>query len=146
MPSAAPSDPHDLQRFVAAQDGVYVRALEELRGGAKRSHWMWFIFPQIEGLGRSEMARRYAIRSGEEADAYLRHEVLGPRLRECAAALLGVEGKTADDIMGFPDDLKLQSSMTLFAHVSGLGSVFHLVLQKFYRGQQDAETCHDGQR
>lgn len=139
MPAAA-HDPHDLQRFVAAQEGVHARALEELRRGSKRSHWMWFVFPQLDGLGRSEMARRYAIRSREEAAAYLRHEVLGPRLRECADALMGVEGKTAHDIMGFPDDLKLQSSMTLFAHISDLGSVFHRVLDKFFRGQQDAET------
>ena len=140
MNDCANNDPHDLQRFVAAQDGVYPRALEELRRGSKRSHWMWFVFPQIDGLGRSEMARRYAIRSREEARAYLRHEVLGPRLRECADALLGVEGKTADDVMGFPDDLKLQSSMTLFAHVSDLGSVFHRVLEKFYGGSPDAKT------
>ncbi len=140
MPDRPNTDPHDLQRFVAAQEGVYACALEELRCGSKRSHWMWFVFPQIDGLGRSEMARRYAIRSREEAAAYLRHEVLGPRLRECADALLGVEGKTADDIMGFPDDLKLQSSMTLFAHVSDLGSVFHRVLEKFFGGSPDAKT------
>ncbi len=140
MSPAAANDPHDLQRFVAAQDPVYAEALEELRRGAKRGHWMWFVFPQIQGLGRSEMAARYAVKSRSEAAAYLRHGILGPRLAECAAALMSVDGKTALEIMGFPDDLKLQSSMTLFAHVSAFGSVYHRVLEKYYKGSQDART------
>ncbi len=140
MTPDAVNDPHDLQRFVAAQEAVYADALEELRQGAKQGHWMWFVLPQLDGLGRSEMARRYAIKSREEAVAYLRDDTLGPRLAECAAALLSVEGKTAREIMGSPDDLKLQSSMTLFANVSELGSVFHRVLGRYYSGSQDAKT------
>ena len=129
-----------MQRFLDAQLGTFDGALRELRAGTKRGHWMWFVFPQIDGLGRSEMARTYAIKSRSEADAYLRHEILGRRLTECAEALLCVEGKSAHEIMGFPDDLKLQSSMTLFAHVSEFGSVFHRVLDKYFGGLQDAKT------
>lgn len=140
MKAMPPEDPHNLARFLDAQHGIYRQALGELRAGRKRGHWMWFIFPQIDGLGHSEMARNYAIKSRDEASAYLRHKVLGPRLSECAGALLEVGGRSAHEIMGFPDDLKLQSSMTLFAHVSELGSVFHRMLDKYYAGVQDART------
>ena len=108
-------DPFDLQRFVDAQHGVYESALREITQGQKRTHWMWFIFPQIDGLGSSPAARHYAIKSREEAEAYLRHPVLGPRLAECAEATLAVDSRTAREMFGSPDDLKLRSSATLFA-------------------------------
>ena len=116
-------DPHDLGRFVEAQRDDYEQALAEIRGGRKRSHWMWYIFPQYDGLGSSSTSRRYAIKSVAEAEAYLRHPVLGPRLVDCAEAVVGVEGRSAHDIFGSPDDLKLRSSATLFACVSPPGSV-----------------------
>ena len=134
------SDPYDLNRFISAQEGVYDRALAELRGGLKRSHWMWYIFPQIEGLGHSPTTRLYSIKSLEEARQYLAHPVLGARLAECAEAVLGVQGHSASDIFGHPDDWKLQSSMTLFALVSNPGSVFERVLDKYYGGKQDSRT------
>jgi uncharacterized protein (DUF1810 family) len=114
--------------------------LGELRAGRKRSHWMWFVFPQIEGLGTSDMARRYAIGSRAEAAAYLAHPVLGPRLVECARALLAVRGSSIDDILGFPDNLKLQSSMTLFAALPGADPAFAQVLDRYYAGARDAKT------
>ena len=135
-----PDDPYDLERFVTAQRGIYPTALEELRRGAKRSHWMWFIFPQAAGLGSSSMAQRYAIKSQPEAQAYLAHPVLGARLRECVAALLQITGKTATEIMGRPDDLKLKSSMTLFAAISEPASPFHSVLNRYFSGETDART------
>lgn len=128
------SDPFDLGRFVEAQAGVYERALEEVRAGRKRTHWMWFIFPQFAGLGHSAMAERYAIRSLDEARAYLAHPLLGARLRECAAAALGVEGPTAREVFGDPDDLKLRSCATLFALVSAEGNDFQRLLDKYYEG------------
>lgn len=134
------ADPLDLGRFLAAQAPVYAQALAELRAGRKRSHWMWFIFPQLEGLGTSEMARRYAIASREEAERYLTHPVLGPRLVECAQALLAVGGASIDDILGFPDNLKLQSSMTLFAALPGADPAFAQVLDRYYAGARDAKT------
>jgi len=134
------SDPYDLNRFISAQEGVYDRALAELRGGLKRSHWMWYIFPQIEGLGNSPTTRLYSIKSLEEARQYLAHPVLGARLVECAEAVLAVQGQSASDIFGHPDDWKLQSSMTLFGLVSGPGSVFESVLDKYYQGKQDSRT------
>jgi uncharacterized protein (DUF1810 family) len=134
------SDPYDLQRFVEAQAGVYERALAELRGGHKRSHWMWFVFPQCSGLGNSAMSERYAIRSAAEARAYLAHLLLGARLIECAEALLAVTGRTAREILGSPDDMKLRSSATLFAAVSSSGSAFHRLLEEYYGGDQDAVT------
>jgi uncharacterized protein (DUF1810 family) len=140
MHADAVNDPHDLHRFVAAQEEIHAAALDELRRGSKDGHWMWFVFPQIAGLGRSETARFFAIKSWAEAQAYLRHEILGPRLEECAAALLPVEGKSAGQIFGSPDDLKLHSSMTLFAAVAGEGSVFQAVLAKFYHGAADGRT------
>jgi uncharacterized protein (DUF1810 family) len=123
-----------LDRFVAAQDGVYETALAELTAGRKRSHWMWFVFPQIAGLGSSSTAQRYAIRDFDEARAYLAHPVLGPRLVEAAQALLGVEGRSAEQILGYPDDLKLRSSMTLFARAADDPAVFETVLDRFYDG------------
>lgn len=135
-------DPFDLNRFVRAQAGVYDRALAELRSGQKRSHWMWFIFPQIEGLGYSPTAQDYAIKSKAEARHYLDHPVLGPRLRECVATLLALEGRSASDIFGYPDTLKLRSSMTLFACVTEASdTVFADVLDKYYHGKRDDRTC-----
>ena len=113
---SVPADPHDLQRFVSAQRGIYELALAELRQGRKTSHWMWFVFPQIAGLGRSAMSVRYAISSAGEAAAYWRHDVLGPRLKACIEALISHRNLSARQIMGSPDDLKLRSSLTLFAH------------------------------
>jgi uncharacterized protein (DUF1810 family) len=134
------SDPFELNRFVEAQADVYETAFRELEDGQKRSHWMWFIFPQVAGLGSSSMARRYAIRSREEAKAYLKHPILGPRLRECCSALLRVENRTAEAIMGYPDYLKLKSSMTLFAEASDPGSLFSEVLKNFFADQVDIRT------
>ena len=134
-------DQFDLQRFVEAQAGVYEQACAELRAGQKRSHWMWFVFPQIHGLGSSEMAVRYAISGREEAGAYLDHSVLGPRLRECAGVVVEVEGKTAGEIFGYPDDLKFHSSMTLFAEVEGpTERVFRKALMKYFGGKGDRAT------
>lgn len=130
----------DLQRFLDAQENIYPDALAELKAGKKRTHWMWFIFPQVAGLGNSPMAVRYAINSREEAQAYLDHSVLGSRLRECATALIGVQGRTANEIMGFPDDLKLKSSMTLFAAISNADPLFKQVLEHYYQGEQDEKT------
>ncbi len=134
------SDPYDLNRFISAQEGVYDRALAELREGLKRSHWMWYIFPQIEGLGHSPTARLYSIKSLEEARQYFAHPVLGTRLKVCAEAVLAVQGRSASDILGHPDDWKLQSSMTLFELVSGPQSVFAHVLDKYYQGKRDSRT------
>jgi len=132
----------DLQRFVSAQETTYDRALAELRAGQKRSHWMWFVFPQIAGLGSSPTAQRYAIRDRAEARAYLDHPLLGPRLVECAEALLAVEGRSAQQILGYPDDLKLRSSMTLFAEAADAGpaAVFRQVLDRYYDGEPDPAT------
>lgn len=136
------SEAYGLSRFVDAQsEGVYERALTELRAGRKHSHWMWFIFPQLAGLGTSTMAQHYAIRSDAEARAYLEHPVLGPRLVACAEALLGLQGNpTASEIMGYPDDLKLKSSATLFAKVAPSGSAFERLLQRYFAGQRDDLT------
>jgi uncharacterized protein (DUF1810 family) len=134
------SDPFDLSRFVDAQEGVYETVLRELEDGQKRSHWMWFIFPQTAGLGLSSMAQRYAITSRREAKAYLEHPVLGPRLNACCSALLQVEGRSAEEIMGYPDFLKLKSSMTLFATVSDGASLFSDVLKKYFSDQPDLRT------
>jgi uncharacterized protein (DUF1810 family) len=123
-----------LERFVSAQTGTYEAALAELTAGHKRSHWMWFVFPQIAGLGTSPTAQRYAIASLDEARTYLAHPVLGSRLRECAAALLAVENRTAAEIFGYPDDLKLRSSMTLFARAAAEPGVFRAVLERYYDG------------
>ncbi len=133
-------DPFGLNRFISAQEDIYDRVLAELRGGLKRTHWMWFIFPQIDGLGHSPTTRLYAIKSLDEARRYLSHPVLGERLKECAEAVLAVSGQSASDIFGHPDDWKLQSSMTLFALVAGPGSVFERVLEKYFQGKRDART------
>jgi uncharacterized protein (DUF1810 family) len=132
----------DLERFVTAQNrgGTYERALAELRRGRKESHWMWFVFPQIEGLGSSSTARTYAIRSLDEARAYLAHPVLGARLRECAQALLGVEGLTAEQILGGIDAMKLRSSVTLFLHADPDGDVFRQLLARCCDGMPDPAT------
>ena len=133
-------DAHDLARFVDAQRDSYDGALAEIARGRKRSHWMWYVFPQLAGLGASATSRKYAIRSLDEADAYLRHELLGPRLVECAEAAVAVEGRSAREIFGTPDDLKLRSSATLFAQVSPAGSVFHRLLDKYFGGEPDEAT------
>jgi uncharacterized protein (DUF1810 family) len=133
-------DPFDLRRFVDAQSASYADALGEIAGGHKRSHWRWFVFPQFQGLGFSALAQRYAIKSRAEAEAYLRHPILGPRLEACAAAALAVEGRSARAIFGYPDDLKLRSCATLFAQVAPAGSVFHRLLDKYFGGEPDAET------
>jgi uncharacterized protein (DUF1810 family) len=125
-----------IERFVAAQDGVYQQALAEIVAGSKRSHWMWFVFPQIAGLGSSPTAQRYAIADLAEARDYLAHPVLGPRLRECAEALLKHD-RSAAEIFGFPDDLKLRSSMTLFARAAADPAVFEQVLARFFDGPDE---------
>ena len=142
MPADPAAAPPPLQRFLAAQAAIYPEALAELRAGRKRSHWMWFVFPQVAGLGTSATARRYAIGSRAEAAAYLAHPILGARLRECAAALLGVHDRTAEQILGSPDHLKLRSSMTLFAALAEPGSPFAAVLARYYAGR----ACDPTQR
>ena len=136
----ATGDEFNLERFVEAQEGVADTVTRELRAGRKRSHWMWFVFPQVHGLGRSAMAQRYAIRSLEEAQAYLEHPVLGPRLREWTQLVVNVEGSSAQDIFGYPDYLKFRSSMTLFSRVPGADPVFEKALDKFYGGKPDSKT------
>lgn len=145
------SDPYSLSRFVRGQSGCYATALAEIRSGRKRSHWMWFVFPQFHGLGQSETSRLYSIKSLEEARAYLAHPVLGRRLAECAEAALGVEGLSALRIFGSPDHVKLRSSATLFAHISPAGSVFHRLLAQYFPDGLDEETLRlviedEGQR
>lgn len=135
-------DPFDLRRFTRAQERVYADVLAELADGQKLTHWMWFIFPQIDGLGDSSTAKYYAIKSLEEARQYLGHPVLGPRLVECAEMVLASEGRSVSAIFGYPDDLKLKSSMTLFAYVAEPRSVFARVLDKYFRGERDVRTLH----
>lgn len=132
-------DPYDLDRFVEAQAADYARAVSELRAGRKQSHWMWYVFPQIDGLGHSPMSRRYSIKSAAEAKAYLDHLVLGARLRECFAVVCGVAGRSAREIFGSPDDLKLRSCATLFGSVSD-EPIFEQVLEKYFDGKPDEET------
>ena len=138
MSDARNDDPYDLERFVDAQDRVYTQALFELRRGEKAGHWMWFVFPQIAGLGHSQTARIFALSSRREAEAYLQHPVLGPRLRECSRAVNGVRGRSAHDIFGDPDELKFRSSMTLFENVATDKRVFEDALKKFFGGRPDA--------
>jgi uncharacterized protein (DUF1810 family) len=133
-------DPYDLQRFVAAQDPVYDRVRAELRRGRKASHWMWFVFPQVAGLGSSPTAQHFAIRGPDEARAYLAHPVLGPRLVECAGLAAAVERGSAAEVFGRPDDLKLRSSMTLFAHVAPGTPAFAAVLDRYFDGEPDPRT------
>lgn len=130
----------DLSRFLEAQESIYDSVMAELRNGRKRTHWMWFIFPQIDGLGRSSMARRYAIDNLEEARRFLAHPVLGTRLRECTQAVLDIDGRSISDIFGFPDDLKFASCMTLFAKAAGKDSVFQRALEKYCDGIHDIRT------
>jgi uncharacterized protein (DUF1810 family) len=134
------SDPFDLQRFVDAQTPVYPQVLDELRAGRKRSHWIWFIFPQSAGLGSSATAARYAISSLDEARAYLRHDVLGPRLRECTRLVNALHGRSIADIFGSPDDMKVRSSMTLFAHATADNDDFAVLLARYYDGEEDPLT------
>lgn len=136
------NDPYDfdLQRFVAAQQPVYANVCEELRQGSKRSHWMWFIFPQIKGLGHSAMARKFAISSLAEAQAYLQHPLLGARLRECSLLVAAVDGRSADEIFGFPDNMKFRSSMTLFGQAAPEEQVFNECLRKYFGGVADPST------
>jgi uncharacterized protein (DUF1810 family) len=135
-----PDDPYHLKRFVLAQETDYEHALAEIRSGAKRSHWMWYIFPQLDGLGFSSTAKHFAIKSLAEARAYLEHPILGPRLIACADAALGVEGRSALEIFGSPDNLKFRSCATLFACVAPEGSVFDQLLQKYFHGERDPKT------
>jgi uncharacterized protein (DUF1810 family) len=137
---ALAADPFDLQRFVDGQEGVYDQALAEIHAGQKHSHWMWFIFPQFQGLGSSPTSEHYAIRSRAEAQAYLAHPILGPRLIECAEAALAVDAPLAVSVFGHPDDLKLRSSATLFASVAAPGSVFEGLLAKWFDGEPDTKT------
>ena len=133
-------DQYDLERFVTAQRDAYEEALAEIRAGRKRSHWMWFVFPQIAGLGHSPTSQHYAIRCLDEARAYLRHPVLGPRLVACAQALLALAGRSAGGIFGSPDDVKLRSSMTLFELAQPEHAVFAAVIDKYFNGVRDEKT------
>jgi uncharacterized protein (DUF1810 family) len=134
------TDPHNLQRFVDAQKSDYEQVCAELRAGHKRTHWIWFIFPQMRGLGRSETASYYGIASRAEAEAYLAHPVLGPRLRECTRLVNLVEGRSIDQIFGYPDNLKFRSSMTLFAATASENQIFKDALEKYFAGQPDPRT------
>jgi uncharacterized protein (DUF1810 family) len=134
------ADGFDLDRFVAAQSPVIEEVKRELRFGEKRSHWMWFVFPQLAGLGSSPMAQRYAIASLDEARAYLRHPILGPRLAECAGIVNRVQGRTAHDIFGSPDDLKFRSSMTLFGRADPAEPAFRTALERYFGGREDPRT------
>jgi uncharacterized protein (DUF1810 family) len=138
--SRAAGDPFDLSRFVDAQNAEYSQALAEIKSGRKQSHWMWYIFPQFDGLGFSWITKQYSIKSVAEAEAYLHHPLLGPRLLECAEAVVNVEGRSAHEIFGFPDDLKLRSCATLFAYVSPADSVFERLLKKYFDGTPDDKT------
>jgi uncharacterized protein (DUF1810 family) len=133
-------DPYDLNRFLRAQEGVYDRALAELKSGRKRTHWMWYIFPQIDGLGYSATAKHYSVKSIEEARRYLDHPVLGKRLLECTEAVVAIRGGSVSEIFGYPDDLKFKSSMTLFEKIAGSGSVFSSARDKCCHGERDAAT------
>lgn len=133
-------DPFNLERFVEAQERVYSQVSAELRRGQKTSHWMWFVFPQIQGLGHSPMAQKFAIASLAEAQAYLGHPVLGPRLRECTQLVVDVEGRTASEIFGYPDDIKFRSSMTLFALAAPEDELFKIALTKYFPTGPDPET------
>ena len=134
------TDPHDLGRFVQAQEVNYLQALAEIRDGRKRSHWMWYVFPQFDGLGHSSTSKQYSIKSAAEAEAYLRHPTLGARLNKCCEALLKIERRSAHEIFGSPDDMKLRSCATLFASVSTPGSVFERLLDKYFDGRRDDQT------
>jgi uncharacterized protein (DUF1810 family) len=138
--SRSPDDPYYLSRFLQAQEGDYERARSEIMSGQKRTHWMWYVFPQLDGLASSSTSKHYSIKGVAEAKAYLDHPVLGPRLLEVVEAVIRVEGRSARDIFGSPDDLKLRSCATLFACVSPPDSVFDRLLSKYYRGERDRAT------
>ena len=141
MPTAdEPYDLYDLNRFLTAQERNYADALSEIRSGRKHSHWIWYVFPQFDGLGSSATTKRYSIKSVAEAKAYLRHPVLGARLAECAEAVLQLEARTAAEVFGSADEVKLRSCATLFAGVSPDGSVFHRLLEKYFDGKRDEQT------
>ena len=133
-------DEYNLQRFMGPQDQVYAAVLDELRAGEKRGHWMWYIFPQIKGLGHSVMAQKFAITSQEEAKAYLEHPVLGSRLRECTGLVINVEGRSAEEIFYYPDNLKFRSCMTLFMHTTSRNDIFQNALLKYFEGKPDQLT------
>ena len=132
----------ELTRFLDAQNMLYLKALSEIKDGLKQSHWMWFIFPQLQGLGRSETAKFYAINNIDEAAVYLAHPVLGKHLIQISEALMNTEGRTANDIFGSPDDMKLRSSMTLFANVPDTDPIFEKIIGKYFNGLQDELTLH----
>jgi uncharacterized protein (DUF1810 family) len=134
------NDPHNLQRFVDAQNAVFEQVCAELRAGQKQGHWMWFIFPQLRGLGNSEVAVHFAITSRDEAQMYLKHPVLGPRIRECTRLVNLVEGRLISQILGHPDDLKFRSSLTLFASATTENKIFNDALQKYFSGEPDRLT------
>jgi uncharacterized protein (DUF1810 family) len=134
------NDPYDLQRFISAQESVIDDVIHELKAGEKKTHWMWFVFPQIHGLGRSEIAKHYAISSKEEALAYLSHPVLGARLNQCVCILADLSGRSAEQIFGSTDAMKFRSSMSLFASVSADGNIFEAALSKYYDGRPDQAT------
>ena len=136
----AARDTYNLQRFVDAQRGVHAQAEAELRAGRKESHWMWYVFPQIKGLGQSAMAQKYAISSAAEATEYLNHPELGKRLRDCTQIVTAISGRSIQDIFGYPDHLKFHSSMTLFAHAGNDNQVFMDALRKYYRSEFDHQT------
>jgi uncharacterized protein (DUF1810 family) len=140
MTARTMSDPHNLQRFIDARERDYQSVLAEIKAGQKRSHWMWYVFPQYDGLGFSPTSIHFSIKSLEEVRAYLDHPILGPRLRECVDAFLAITGRSAHEIFGAPDDLKLKSSMTLFAHISPEGSAFEQVLDRYFGGERDGKT------
>ncbi|MBI4680734.1 MAG: DUF1810 domain-containing protein [Nitrospirae bacterium] len=133
-------DPFDLGRFITAQKSIYDTVLAELKSGRKRTHWMWYIFPQIEGLGYRPTSKLYAIKNMEEARQYLNHPVLGKRLLECTEAVLALKGGSASEIFGYPDDLKFKSSLTLFEKIAGTGSVFSFAIDRYCQGERDAAT------
>jgi uncharacterized protein (DUF1810 family) len=139
-PNSARGEPHHLERFLKAQEKDHAQALSELRSGRKKSHWMWYVFPQLAGLGKSPTSKLYAIKDLGEAEAYLKHPTLGPRLLECAEACLRIEGASALDVFGSPDDLKLRSCATLFACISPEGSVFERLLERYFAGERDPAT------
>jgi uncharacterized protein (DUF1810 family) len=134
------TDPFDLERFIIAQDPIYDRVLQELRTGRKASHWMWYVFPQLRGLGWTPTARRYGIASLDEARAYLGHPILGPRLLECVGLVLALEGRTAGQIFGYPDELKFRSCLTLFGAAAPEVEVLPAALARYYRGEPDRLT------
>ena len=140
MSGTKENDPYHLQRFVDAQNPVFAQVCSELRAGRKRSHWIWFIFPQIRGLGDSPLAQEFAITSLEEAQAYLDHPILGARLRECCQLVNLVEGRSIEEIFGYPDDLKFRSSLTLFAHAASDNQIFKEALEKYFNGEDDPLT------